>query len=338
MQILNKTFYFILITFQLYSDLTDYFVLILNLVMYFFIFLCTFFLIKIVKKFRMDTYLTNLFQHHYISATICFLFFILDLWLEIFAISSSLAIIITASGYFSMLIPICYLVYDTTKKAELISSQKNFEQQVIYSNHLEKTQKEIQAIHQNYKNIVEKLYHQALEQDTAAIKQTIQQEVIQVDQTVSQHLKQLNQLGRIEFLELKGLVLAKIMEAEKQGLNLFVEVQEPIEAISMKTADILRCLGILLDNAIEASIHAEQNFLTLLLLKENGVITIIVKNHLKNNPPLHQIWQEGYSTKGENRGLGLSNLRQIISNYHNVFQDTRIEQHNFIQILKIKNS
>lgn len=291
-------------------------------------------IIKLFQKLKLHKYLNSLFDQSRLSLIIIFLYLIADSFLGTVYAEQSLILLIC---YFSFVLIISYLVYSITKKVQLTASKEIFQQQVVYSVHLEKTQKEIQMIHQNYKKIIEQLYQRSLEKDTLAIKQTIKQEVIQVDQTVSKHLKQINQLGKIEFIELKGLVLTKIMEAEKKGLNLFVEVQEPIDAIAMETSDILRCIGILLDNAIEESIHAEQNSLTLLLLKENGIVTIIVKNSFRKQPILHQIWQEGFSTKGENRGLGLSNLRQIISNYHNVFQDTRIEQQQFIQILKIKN-
>ncbi|MHC5228864.1 GHKL domain-containing protein [Enterococcus sp. LJL99] len=229
-----------------------------------------------------------------------------------------------------------YLFFSITQESRLRIAQKQLEQQAIYSDHLEKVQKEIRTIHQRYKSIVNKLYQASLVNDTSIIKQTIHDDLLNIDQTIFHNLKQTNQLVKIEFVELKGLILTKIMTAEKQDIELFIEVPETIHFIAMETPDILCCLGILIDNAIEESANSTQQALTLVLYKEPSMITIIVKNPFKKSPNLNKIWQEGYSTKGSNRGLGLSNLRQIINHYQNVFIDTQIEQDQFVQRLMIE--
>jgi len=50
-------------------------------------------------------------------------------------------------------------------------------------------------------------------------------------------------------------------------------------------------------------------------------------------PDLIKIWQEGYSTKGSGRGIGLSNYQNIIRKYPNATQETKIEGDNFLQTL-----
>jgi two-component system sensor histidine kinase AgrC len=54
-------------------------------------------------------------------------------------------------------------------------------------------------------------------------------------------------------------------------------------------------------------------------------------------PTLSKIFQKAFSTKGENRGLGLSNLKEIINNYKNVSLDTAIETEEFIQNIEISH-
>ena len=48
------------------------------------------------------------------------------------------------------------------------------------------------------------------------------------------------------------------------------------------------------------------------------------------------IFKKGFSTKGENRGLGLSNVQNIISHYPNVSLRTISHDHSFRQELEIK--
>ncbi|WP_283589387.1 GHKL domain-containing protein, partial [Staphylococcus nepalensis] len=55
-------------------------------------------------------------------------------------------------------------------------------------------------------------------------------------------------------------------------------------------------------------------------------------------PRVHTLFQENYSTKGKNRGLGLSNLKEITDATSNVLLDTTIDNNYFIQKVEILNS
>ena len=50
---------------------------------------------------------------------------------------------------------------------------------------------------------------------------------------------------------------------------------------------------------------------------------------------IKKIYEEGYSTKGENRGLGLNNVRKILANYGTMFLETELQENRFLQVLKI---
>ncbi len=42
-----------------------------------------------------------------------------------------------------------------------------------------------------------------------------------------------------------------------------------------------------------------------------------------------KIYEEGYLTKGENRGLGLNNVRKILANYGTMFLETELQGNRF---------
>ena len=48
-----------------------------------------------------------------------------------------------------------------------------------------------------------------------------------------------------------------------------------------------------------------------------------------------QLRQEGYSTKGQDRGMGLSNVDELLSGVRNVTLETVVENERFTQILYI---
>ena len=105
----------------------------------------------------------------------------------------------------------------------------------------------------------------------------------------------------------------------------------------MNIIDLSRVVGILLDNAIEGAKATERPYIKLALInKENSVSMILVNSTTKDTPPIHVIYKKGFSTKGNNRGLGLNNLKEIIGKYNNVSLDTIIEANEFTQVIEFK--
>lgn len=119
---------------------------------------------------------------------------------------------------------------------------------------------------------------------------------------------------------------------------MILEIVEPIDKINLDIIDLSRCLGIILDNAIEATLYSKEKKLNITFIKKNSSILIVVSNTFEGEiPPLSKIFKAGFSTKGENRGLGLSNLKDIMNKYSNATLDTSIENNRFIQNMTISN-
>lgn len=107
----------------------------------------------------------------------------------------------------------------------------------------------------------------------------------------------------------------------------------------MNIIDLSRILGILLDNAIEASKESLEFKLKLAFIKTEKAIIIVISNSYKEkNISLNKIFKPNYSTKGSGRGLGLNNLKKIIDDYDNVFLETKMIDNYFIQELQITNT
>ena len=88
------------------------------------------------------------------------------------------------------------------------------------------------------------------------------------------------------------------------GIPCRLEAFYPIVEIGMDIWDFNRCLGILLDNAIEAAQESGQPGVELLLMSQGGFLTVRVANPWEGEIDITRIWEEGYSTKGGERGLG----------------------------------
>ncbi|MGM0213769.1 sensor histidine kinase [Enterococcus sp. AZ109] len=252
--------------------------------------------------------------------------------------SSATRMIFYVSSYVLLIAVYGFLIREYLRDNRLRESEALVLQQQIYLQKLEAIQMDLRKIHHDYKNVATGLYAKMESGDVADAQAYISTKMLQMDKEIRLDLQQMNQLTNIEVIELKTLIMAKVMQAEKANVQLIIEVMEPVKEIPMEISDLLRCGGILLDNAIEAAAAEHQKQVTVVLLKENGKLTFMVKNPVSQPVDLQRIWTNDYSTKGKNRGLGLANLKEITHRYPEVWLETRVEKQEFIQLMTFKLS
>lgn len=79
----------------------------------------------------------------------------------------------------------------------------------------------------------------------------------------------------------------------------------------MNTVELSRIIGIIVDNAIEASENLEEPLINIAFIDNEEAVTFIVMNKCSDDiPKIHELFEQGFSTKGDNRGLGLSTLKR----------------------------
>ncbi|MCT4507728.1 MAG: GHKL domain-containing protein [Tepidibacter sp.] len=149
--------------------------------------------------------------------------------------------------------------------------------------------------------------------------------------------KNLYRLTNIQNSPIKGLLYGKISSAISKKINLNISIENSIENFILKDIDMCRILGILIDNAIEASIKSEKKVLNVGMSNDDSEIYIIISNSFKDKPIMHNIFEKGYSTKGSNRGLGLSIVRELNkTKYPNMSISTKIKEELFHMEIIIK--
>lgn len=155
--------------------------------------------------------------------------------------------------------------------------------------------------------------------------------------------EQLNQhsmmvLNNLKINSLKGLLTTKILQAQSHQIPFHIEIVEEITEIPVDPIILNRMVGIVLDNAIEAAREIENGQVRVAFIHINGAILLVVTNRFdeSTNIKVHEIYQEGFSTKGESRGIGLANLRQMKNNLQNVSLNTKISPPYFIQEMEFK--
>lgn len=136
---------------------------------------------------------------------------------------------------------------------------------------------------------------------------------------------------------LQGIILLKINEAKQQKINIFVNTTEEIFVDNKEVLDFSNILGILIDNAIDATKNAKAKSITINISKIKKDLKIEIINKFTNIIDLKKIGEKNYSTKQYKSGIGLNYISKLAK--PNISVNFKIMNDIFItDILYKKNS
>ncbi|MBC1481914.1 sensor histidine kinase [Listeria sp. FSL L7-1485] len=241
------------------------------------------------------------------------------------------------TGYTILLIVIVAVVIKTATNELKVQNQKEqLEQLQDYVSTLESLHREMRVFRHDYVNILSTLVGYIDNNDMQGLKFYFENNIVPINKTIESNNYKISLLQNIHVMELKGLLAVKLIRAQELKIDAILEVVEPINKIAMDSIDLCKAVGILLDNAVEAALTCENPVIRIAFVKKDESMLIVFANSLPNNmPPIYKIFEEGFSTKGEGRGLGLASLREIMQKYSHVTLDTRVTNREVIQELEI---
>ena len=146
-------------------------------------------------------------------------------------------------------------------------------------------------------------------------------------------------LNSIKVSSLKSLITNKVLVAQNNNIDVDINIQGEIHNFYTDEMQLSRILGILLDNAIEASLEVPHDKkIEMNIIQIDKTTDIQISNTFNNTgTPITDFNKEGFSTKGTNRGLGLSSAHEI-ANKLNMLLNTEIDGNTFIQNLSIEGN
>ncbi|KKI84853.1 sensor histidine kinase [Shouchella clausii] len=138
--------------------------------------------------------------------------------------------------------------------------------------------------------------------------------VAQIVGNQSEELKQTT--DRVKDPVLAGLLLGKKSDARENGVDMKLVIDTVIEPLPQErlALELTTILGNLIDNGIDAASGKENGSVkvTLYVLDEELIIRIADNGPGMSEAELEKMYVRGYSTKGKDRGYGLSLVKQSV--------------------------
>lgn len=249
---------------------------------------------------------------------------------------------------------ICFVnILDRNLRRELQAQlllQKEIQLQNInnYSSQIEGLYKDVRSFRHDYANILTSLKIGIDERDIDMITEVYYSVLKDSGKMLKGKRFEIARLGNIVDLSFKSLLLSKLSEAQNLSIPVSLEIEKPITIKNIDQLDFLTIVSILLDNAIEAATEVVTNAdiekssnegITVCFFensKLNKQVLIIQNSTLKNEVDMTQIFERGVSSKGNGRGIGLSNIKRILKSYPNISLNTTSRDFIFRQILEIE--
>lgn len=112
-----------------------------------------------------------------------------------------------------------------------------------------------------------------------------------------------------------GVLLNKYRIAEENNIEMNIDLLASLKELNEKSYVVSRMLGILLDNAIEATKECEEkliNFEVIKDVKKDKVVIKIENTYENKDVDTCKIFEKNYTTKKGNTGLGLWKIQDIL--------------------------
>lgn len=228
-------------------------------------------------------------------------------------------------------------IYNTNKGAELESKTSELEYQKLYNRTLTDLLDSLRGFRHDYSNTIYAIEGYLIQNDLEGLKQYFLQ--LKEEYTSINNLSFVNSII-INNPPIYGLLASKFYLGQSKGIKFNIEITSDLENCRLKTYQLCRILGILIDNAIEASEKSPQKHMQIVIkyLPTENEYIIKIENSFSGDINIQEIFKKGVSSKGDNRGLGLWEVKNITEKYKYVNLKTKINEKIFIQELTIESN
>lgn len=244
----------------------------------------------------------------------------------------------------SMLFGTCLLVssmaiFSSAKSVKNEEKQKAEAKQSAlleeYVESLENLLREMRSFRHDYKNILASMAGYIREGKLEELRIYYDQVMECTSENKEMQVEAWEYLKNIEPMELKGFLYEKMLMGLARDVPIRVYIPEHVKVLCKSMDDLIRILGVFIDNAIEeVELLKERRMMIKITCTDKGVL-FEIRNNYGEAPNITKMGEEHYSTKGKGRGIGLYGAERLMQKHPDMFHELKIEHGEVIQRLEI---
>ncbi|NLC87920.1 MAG: GHKL domain-containing protein [Clostridiaceae bacterium] len=277
------------------------------------------------KKQRISLILTIIFGIILIATQLYTVFFYADV----------LPFFIILLNIFSLVAYFFISMYTIFTVAKLQSTSINLEEAKLYNKTLQILHDNIRAFKHDFWNIVQGIGGYIGKGDIEGLKKYYEKLV--------EDCQQVNNLTALspEVVNnpaIYNILADKYHNADELGIKINLEVFTDLNDFNINYYQLIRILGILMNNAVEAAKECDEKIINVCFRKDKNrhMHIIYIENTYKDkNINTETIFEKGFSTKEGNTGIGLWEVRQILKKNNNLNLYTTKNNQYFCQQFEI---
>ena len=241
-----------------------------------------------------------------------------------------------------LLIIFFYLTFKSqlAAKEEINQLQKTqLDNLAVYTEEIEKMYQTLRGFRHDYQNILLSLQESIDTKDIEQIEQVYQEILASENVRLVRQIEatNINELANIRNSAIKSVMFWKITQARDRKIAVEVEIKEEIPDLPMASLHFIRIFSILIDNAMEeAKLTVNPRISIAFFVNQGDIIFAISNSTLLTSMNISQLKKPGYTTKGRNRGVGLSNVDEILKQYDFCYLETELADGVFLQTLTME--
>ena len=229
------------------------------------------------------------------------------------------------------------LVFRITRlKDHLQSKTMENESLATYSSSLEKNMDDIRGIKHDIKNIFITMGDFVERSGDREMRDYFKEKISPFADDELAKSDMFGKLAAIDNEYLKAVFRYKIVQAMERGIAVGLDIQlgRSLAEVSVGLTDLVRILGILLDNAIEESMTLAQGALDIRLAGNDEMLSFVIMNTVSRERKETGV-RAGVSSKDESRGHGLMIARGLLERYDHAVLNSYFKEDYFVQNLVI---
>lgn len=141
---------------------------------------------------------------------------------------------------------------------------------------------------------------------------------------------------------LQGIIYQKMLIMKDENILFSLDVSRDVRKVELDDFSmednyrLCKIIGVFLDNAIEESRNIDDKRIMISLYVDDDNLIVDISNKFNGKIELDRLDEEGYTTKSDGHGYGLSLVKKILSESNNFQNERCIRKDIFKQTIKVK--